>query len=59
MAIEWMLRTERVGDEDAIVHALQDGWEPFAVAEDEDTELAIYFKKLINIERDQKATDAT
>jgi hypothetical protein len=58
MAIEWMLRTERVGDEDAIVHALQDGWEPFAVAEDDEEMPAIYFKKLINIERDPKATDA-
>ncbi len=58
MAIEWMLRTERIGDEDAIVDALKGGWEPFTVAEDDEVELAIYFKKMVNIERDPKATDA-
>jgi len=52
-----MLRTERVGDEDAIVDALQGGWEPFTVAEDEDTELAVYFKKQVVVERGDKATD--
>lgn len=57
MAIEWMLRTERVGWEDEIVDALQSGWEPFFVGEDEDGEQAIYFKKQIVVERDPKATD--
>jgi hypothetical protein len=57
MAIEWMLRTERVGWEDEIVDALQSGWEPFGVWEDEDGEMAIYFKKQIVVERDPKATD--
>ncbi len=58
MAIEWMLRTERVGWEDEIVDALKGGWEPFGVWEDEDGEQCIYFKKQVVVERDPKATDA-
>lgn len=57
MALEFALISERVGDEDAIVHALQSGYEPFAVGPDEAGEDCVWFKRAAFVERDEKATD--
>jgi hypothetical protein len=56
MALQWMMRTERVGYEDAIVDALRAGWEPFAVGLDEEEENAIFFKKQVFVEDSEKSS---
>ena len=52
MALEWMMVDEHLDDPEDIVKWLRQGYEPFAV-----TDSRCYLKKLVNIERDVKASD--
>ena len=52
MAFEWQMVDESIQDGDHIVHWLQTNFEPFAVHDGR-----IYFKRMVNVERDDKATE--
>jgi len=53
MAYQWQLRFERIDDEEAVTDACKTQWEAFAVYEGK-----IWFKRLVNLETSDKATDA-
>lgn len=54
MAFEWQMVDEEIENEEAIARWLQQGFEPFAFS---DERQVMWFKRMVNVERDDKATD--
>jgi len=54
MAVEWQMVDEEIENEEAISRWLQQGFEPFAFS---DERQVMWFRRMVNVERDVKATD--
>jgi hypothetical protein len=54
MAFEWQMVDEEIEATEKIEKLLRQGFEPFAFSDERQT---MWFKRMVNVERDPKATD--
>ena len=57
MALEWSMVSADIEEGEKIEVLLRQNFEPFAVCQIYDAAM-IYFRKQVNVERDERATDA-